>query len=109
MGKTEFQVERGAIVGGHRGTVFVHSPICKKDSCSFLCHLAHGMRCDVKETVQFHFLLGSFLWNFQFKILEGGPFTHNTGARFPVPLQGGDRSEGQRILLPFCSTPANEI
>ena len=24
--------------------------------------------------VQLHFLLGMFSWNFQFKILEGGPF-----------------------------------
>ena len=54
----------------------------KKDSCMLLCHLANGMRCDVKEMVQLHFLMGSFSWNFQFKILEGGPFPIILGLDF---------------------------
>jgi hypothetical protein len=54
----------------------------KKGSCQLLCHLANGLCCDVKETVQFHFLLRTFWWNFQFKILEGGPFPITLGLDF---------------------------
>ena len=43
----------------------------KKGSCQLSCHLANGMRCDIKETAQLEYLLGSFSWNFQFQILEG--------------------------------------
>jgi len=39
-----------------------------------LCHLAIAIRCDVNQTVQFRFLLGSFSWNFQFKMLKRGTF-----------------------------------
>ena len=46
----------------------------KKSSCWLSCHLANGMHCYVNEIVQLHFLLGSFSWDFQFKIFEGGPF-----------------------------------
>jgi hypothetical protein len=46
----------------------------KNDSCQLSCHLANGLRWNIKETVQLHFLLGMFSWNFKFKILEGGPF-----------------------------------
>jgi hypothetical protein len=46
----------------------------KKSSCRLSCHLANGVRCDVKEMEQLHFLLGMFSWNFQFKILEDGHF-----------------------------------
>jgi len=54
----------------------------KKGSCRLLCHLANGLHCEVKEMVQLHFLLGKFLWNFQFKILEGGPFPIILGLDF---------------------------
>ena len=46
----------------------------KKNSCWLSCHLANGLHCNKTEMVQLHFLLGMFSWNFQFKILEGGPF-----------------------------------
>ena len=46
----------------------------KKSSCQLSCHLANGLFCDAKDMVQLHFLLGTFSWNFQFKILEDGPF-----------------------------------
>jgi len=39
------------------------------------------MCCDVKET-QLHFLLGSFSWNFQFKIPEGDLFPIILGLDF---------------------------
>lgn len=54
----------------------------KKGSCRLLCHLANRLRCDVKEMVQLHFLLGTFSWNFQFKILEGSPFPIILGLDF---------------------------
>jgi hypothetical protein len=54
----------------------------KKSSCRLSCHLANGLCFDVKETVQLHFLLGTFSWNFQFKILEGGPFPIILGLDF---------------------------
>jgi len=82
----------------------------KKNSCWLSCHLANGLHCNKTEMVQLHFLLGMFSWNFQFKILEGGPFPIILGLNiFFSSLQDGDGSQRQRILLPFCSTPANEI
>jgi len=54
----------------------------KKGLCQLSYHLANGMHCDVKETVQLHFLLGKFSWNFQFKILEGDPFPKIMGLDF---------------------------
>jgi hypothetical protein len=54
----------------------------KKGSCRLSCHLANGLRCEVKEMVQLHFLLGRFSWNFQFKILEGSPFPIILGLDF---------------------------
>ena len=54
----------------------------KKGSCQLSCHLANGMCCNVKAMVQLHFLLGSYSWNFQFKILEGGPFPIILGLDF---------------------------
>jgi hypothetical protein len=37
----------------------------KKSSCRLMCHLANGLRCVIRETVQLHFLIGKFSWNFQ--------------------------------------------
>jgi hypothetical protein len=54
----------------------------KKSSCRMSCHLANGLHCEVREVVQLHFLLGKFSWNFQFKILEGGPFPIILGLDF---------------------------
>ena len=54
----------------------------KKGSCQLSYRLANGMRCDVKQTVQLHFLLGNFSWNFHFNILEGGPFPIMLGLDF---------------------------
>ena len=39
----------------------------KNGSCSLSCHLANGMRCDVKKTAKLHFYLEAFV-EFQFKI-----------------------------------------
>jgi len=54
----------------------------KKASCQLSCHLANGLRCEVKEMAQLHFLLVKLSWNFQFKILEGGPFPIILGLDF---------------------------
>jgi hypothetical protein len=54
----------------------------KKGLCRLSCHLDNGMRSYVKEIVRLHFLLGKFSWNFQFKILEGGPFPIILGLDF---------------------------
>jgi hypothetical protein len=54
----------------------------KKGSCRLSCHLAKGLRCEVREVIQLHFLLGKFSWNFQFKILEVGPFPIILGLDF---------------------------
>jgi hypothetical protein len=51
-------------------------------SCRLSCHLANGLRCEIKETVQLHFLIGMFLWNFQFKMLEEGLFPIILGLDF---------------------------
>jgi hypothetical protein len=81
----------------------------KKNSCWLSCHLANGLHCNETEMVQLHFLLGTFSWNFQFKILEGDPFPIILGLDFFPPHSKSDGSRRQRILLPFCSTLANEI
>jgi hypothetical protein len=54
----------------------------KKSSCRLSCHLANGLRSEVKEMVQLHFLLGTFSWNFQFKILGDGPLPIILGLDF---------------------------
>jgi hypothetical protein len=53
----------------------------QKGTCKLSCHLANGLPCEIKETVQLHFLLGTFSWSFQFKILEG-PFCILLGLDF---------------------------
>jgi hypothetical protein len=54
----------------------------KKSSCRLMCHLANGLGCVIKEMVQLHFLIGKFSWNFQFKMLEEGPFPIILGLDF---------------------------
>jgi len=46
----------------------------KKSECRLTCHLANGLSCEIREMVQLHFLLGTFSWTHQFKILQEGPF-----------------------------------
>jgi hypothetical protein len=54
----------------------------KKSECRLSCHLANGLSCDTRETVQLHFLLGTFSWTHQFKILQEGPFAIILGLDF---------------------------
>ena len=46
----------------------------KRSECRLTCHLANGLSCEIREMVQLHFLLGTFSWTHQFKILQEGPF-----------------------------------
>jgi hypothetical protein len=46
--------------------------IVKTEACKLACRLANGLQCEISKAVVLHFSLG--LWNFQFKVLEEGPF-----------------------------------
>ena len=54
----------------------------KKSECRLSCHLANGLSCEIRDTVQLHFLLGTFSWTHQFKILQEGPFAIILGLDF---------------------------
>ena len=54
----------------------------KKSECRLSCHLANGLSCEIRETVQLHFLLGTFSWTHQFKILQEGSFAIILGLDF---------------------------
>ena len=44
--------------------------------------LANGLSCEIREMVQLHFLLGTFSWTHQFKILQEWPFAIILGLDF---------------------------
>ena len=74
----------------------------KKGSCRLSCHLANGLRCEVKEMVQLHFLLGNFSWNSLFKILEGGPFPIILGLDFLCHSKMVKDLEGREYYFRFA-------
>jgi hypothetical protein len=48
---------------------------CVFTSCSLMCLLADGQRCEVTDAVRLHVKILSDSWNSEFKILGGGdPF-----------------------------------
>jgi len=55
---------------------FVHlmGQPCHFKSCSMVCSLANGQRCDVTDAVKLHVKFMPFSWDHEFKILKGGPF-----------------------------------
>jgi len=56
-------------------TVFVHlmGEPCHFKSCSMVCSLANGQRCDVTDAVKLRVKVMSFSWDHEFKIMKG-PF-----------------------------------
>ena len=79
---TDRGVQFSCIRRGVMQTLVDVSVKAKKDSCRLSCNLTNGLRCNVKEVVYLHFLLGTFSLNFQFKVLEGGPFPIILGLDF---------------------------
>jgi hypothetical protein len=56
-----------------------------------LCHISYkvadGSRCEIKEAGLIHFNVGLYSWDFQFKILERGPYKVLFGLDFLTAAQ----------------------
>jgi hypothetical protein len=55
---------------------------CVFSPCSVTCALADGQRCQVTNAVRLLIRLLSFLWQHEFKVLNGGPFPAILGMDF---------------------------
>ena len=57
---------------------------CKFDSCSVVCTLADGSRSEITNSVKFHLKFLKFYREYEFKILDAGPFPVILGLDFLI-------------------------
>jgi hypothetical protein len=62
--------------------LYLREEPCVSSSCSVMCMLADGQRCEVTDAVKLHVKLLSFSWDHEFKVLGGGPFPAILGLDF---------------------------